>query len=236
MSTYHLNVRSGKRGSAGNHANYIGRQGKYERRQGDLVCVESGNMPAWTQGNPRLFWRAADAHERKNGAAYREIVIALPRELDSDQQKQLVNTFIKKVLGNRPYEAAIHCPAASLGEVDQPHSHIMFSDRIDDGIVRSPEIYFKRYNAKHPELGGVRKESGGKTPKQLRDGMIQMRQQWEIFQNAALAQYGNSSRVDHRSHRDRGISKPPERHLGQHVIRCLTENAREAFLAKREAD
>ena len=43
-------------------------------------------MPAWAQSNPQAFWQAADAYERKNGTTYREMEIALPRELDADQR------------------------------------------------------------------------------------------------------------------------------------------------------
>ena len=40
---------------------------------------------------------------------------------------------------------------------DQPHVHLMFNERLQDGIERDPEQYFKRYNSKNPERGGLKK-------------------------------------------------------------------------------
>ncbi len=62
------------------HAQYIARDGQYQQR-GGLELVESGNMPEFARENPHSFWEAADAFERKNGRAYTELQIALPREL-----------------------------------------------------------------------------------------------------------------------------------------------------------
>ncbi|HBL8052873.1 TPA: mobilization protein, partial [Escherichia coli] len=44
MATYHLNVKFGGKGQAGNHADYIERKGEYEKRK-DLEYSEHGNMP-----------------------------------------------------------------------------------------------------------------------------------------------------------------------------------------------
>ena len=38
-----------------------------------------------------------------------------------------------------------------------PHAHLMISERANDGIERSREQWFKRYNSKEPEKGGARK-------------------------------------------------------------------------------
>ncbi|MCI3049250.1 hypothetical protein ML378_26340, partial [Escherichia coli] len=43
---------------------------------------------------------------------------------------------------------------------NQPHAHIMMSQRVNDGIERTPEQYFRRYNARYPERGGAKKDSG----------------------------------------------------------------------------
>ena len=40
-------------------------------------------MPAWAHDDPRAYWQAADEHERANGRLYREVQVALPRELDA---------------------------------------------------------------------------------------------------------------------------------------------------------
>ena len=100
MASYHLSVKVGVKGKASAHAEYIEREGEYKLKNNEkLEAVEHGNMPEWAQDNPNLFWQCADEFERKNGSTYREIEIALPRELTLQQRKELVQTFVEQELG-----------------------------------------------------------------------------------------------------------------------------------------
>ena len=99
----------------------------------------------------------------QNGSTYREYEIALPREMNAEQCLELVEDFIQSEIGSRyPYQFAIHNPKAMDGN-DQPHVHLMFNERLQDGIERDPEQYFKRYNGKNPERGGAKKDNTGKS-------------------------------------------------------------------------
>lgn len=189
MATAHLSVKVGKAGKAAPHAEYIAREGKYAQRieQGEkLEMTESGNMPKWAQGNPILFWQAADQYERKNGYVYREHEIALPRELNAEQRAQLVREWVEQELGDRhAYTWAIHNKTALDGG-EQPHVHLMFSERTNDGIGRDPAQYFKRYNAKHPERGGARKATQQGTHSERAAALKAMRDRWEQMHNVHI--------------------------------------------------
>lgn len=76
MASFHHRIKSGKKGTARQHAAYIERHGRYENCGEDLIYTSYGNMPAWAANNPNLFWGMADRHERANGAVYRR---KLPR-------------------------------------------------------------------------------------------------------------------------------------------------------------
>ena len=80
MASFHHRIKSGKKGSAAEHAAYIARKGAFRARD-DLLFSGSGNLPGWAEGDPNKFWRAGDKYERANGAVYREHEIALPDEL-----------------------------------------------------------------------------------------------------------------------------------------------------------
>ena len=234
MATYHLSVKNGKKGKAVEHAKYISRQGKHRQDgKSDLVVVAHGNLPEWAQNNPLAFWRAADYYERSNGAAYREFELALPNELNVEQQKDLLNEFIGKQLGSRPFHVAIHAPPASLGKLPQPHAHLMFSDRLDDGLNRPPELHFKRFNAADPAIGGCKKVSGGKDRTAMQEMLSAIRQEWAAIQNAFLERAGFDARVDHRSNRSRKIEKAPERHLGHVGIKSMSDDEKAQFTARR---
>ena len=234
MASYHCSVKAGGKGKASGHAAYIAREGYYAERDGyeDLEATGHGNLPAWADGEPARFWTAADRHERANGATYREIEIALPRELNPAQRQDLVLDFIRQEIGDRhAHQWAIHNPGAALAGGEQPHAHLMYSERTIDGIERDPEQYFKRYNGKHPELGGCRKDSAG-----TEERLLETRQRWADVQNAHLQQHGHAARVDHRSLADQGIDRAPEQHLGGRRVRQLAPEQREALLERREAE
>lgn len=220
MASYHCSVKVGSKGKAGPHSSYISREGKYENTRSNekLEHVESGNMPKWAEKDPAQFWQAADQYERANGATYREIEVALPREMTPDQRVELVRDMVWQELGGKhAYTLAIHNPAASLEGGEQPHAHIMYSERTIDAIGRDPEQYFKRYNAKNPDKGGCRKDSAG-----TEERLQATRQRWAQVQNLHLEQHGHEARVDHRSLKDQGIERTPEPHFGPERIKRMT--------------
>ena len=196
------------------HSDYIDRVGKNAKKK-DLEHVENGNLPDWANGKASAFWSAADDQERENGSVYRELEIALPRELTPAQRLELVNEFIGQELGEKhAYSFAIHCPVAALDKAkgEQPHAHIMYSERLLDGIDRPKEQYFKRYNAKNPERGGLKKaipKDMLEKKQQLRD----LRERWADLQNKHLARHGHSTKVDHRTLEAQGIERDPTKHL-----------------------
>lgn len=227
MASFHIAMKNGKR-TGSSHAQYITREGKYSRgeKAEELVAKEHGNMPAWAQDNPQDYWKAADEFERVGGRSYTEFEIDLPNELTPDQREQLVKDFVKQQFGNDfTYTWAIHEKPATLEPDKQnPHAHIMFSERRNDGIERSREQYFRRANSKKPELGGVKKDPEW----HRRDKPAEVRKQWAEMQNRALEREGYEIRVDHRTLADqredalqRGdlraaalLDRAPEKHLG----------------------
>jgi len=232
MASFHFSIKTGKKGAAVDHAAYIVRTGKYSHKE-DLLFSGYGNMPAWARSNPMDFWRAGDKFERKNGAVYREYEIALPKELNHQQLEEVVSRLIDQMVGGRPYHYAVHAKESSLGRQQNVHIHLMFSDRMDDGIVRDREQTFKRYNAKQPELGGCRKVSGGRDRVTLKTEVVALRERCATIQNQTLEKYGHAARVDHRTLRQQGIMREPERHMGAARILAMAEIHREAFLLSR---
>ena len=195
MASYHFSVKSKNKGYAIQHYLYIARLMQYEnvRKKSDeiLEYVEPGKcMPSWVK-DPIEFWKAADTFERANAKVYMEYEIALPNEFTPEQRKTLIETFLDKHVAsfNYPHSYAIHNVKSRISGEEQPHCHLMFSLKADDGIERTAEQYFKRYNPKDPSKGGAKKI-------QLQDGhadystfLIYIRKQWENHLNDALAQH-----------------------------------------------
>lgn len=235
MASYHLCVKTGKRGSAATHSAYITRSGAHAKKRGadHVIATGHGNLPSWANEDPKALWKAADRYERSNGSTYTEFELALPSELSKEQNVDLIGDFIAKQVGERPYQFAMHAPVASIGNVPQPHVHVMVNNRIADGIERTPEQHFRRFNPDSPELGGCKKSAGGKSPSEVRSAMAEVRESWATIQNEHLAKHGHDIRVDHRSLRDRGIGRNPERHLGPARIKQMSTEDKAQHAARR---
>jgi hypothetical protein len=179
------------------HAQYIAREGQYQQR-GGVELVEFGNMPEFAQADPHSFWVAADAHERANGRTYTELQIALPRELDPAQRQELARDVTRELLGDRfAYTLAVHSPLAK-DNIDQPHMHLMFSERVVDSNTQSlsEDRFFKRNGAKKdPEWNA-------------RDKPMEVREKWVEMMNAAMERHGHiqhpEQRLDARSWANQG--------------------------------
>lgn len=235
MESLHFGVRSGKHGAAADHLAYITREGSYAARN-DLVTTGHGNMPTFAKNQPMLLWKASDQNERKNGSIFRSYTVSLPNVLTVDQLTELSWREAHRLAGPKPFQFALHMPRSSLRGELNPHVHIVICDRLPDGIERSPEQMFKRYNSTHPEKGGCRKDSGGKTPGALHSHLTAQRKAAADEMNAALAKHGHDLRVDHRTLRERGINRAPERYLGPARIRKMTTEERASYVEKQRAE
>lgn len=252
----HARLLAATPGPAAGHAEYIERGGEHAARLADGEWMEGGahgNMPVWAQDDPRVFWMAADQHERKNGTAYREIVLSLPRELSAEQRRELVGEFVRQELRTvHPYQWVIHNKLAADG-AEQPHCHLQFSERQMDGIERGPEQFFKRAAARYkdprtgemkekdPASGGAKKGWGDTVNR--REYLIDLRARWEQLVNHALERAQCPERVDLRSRAARGAPGAGEKKQGPCAardpeIRALTSAHRSlrSTVEHRQAD
>lgn len=212
MTISRMNAKIGKKGNATPHHAYICGINQYEKKQG-VMLTQSGNMPSWAVADPAKFWAMADERERANGTTYKEHTLSLPRELNLEQQKIVVDRWIEKELGDKhPYTYAIHHAKAKDGGLN-PHAHLMFSKRTNDDIERTPEQYFKRYNPKDPSRGGARKADTGMTRGDMRKELTEQRERWGEHLRQCLQEFGLdeiAKTVDMRAWHERGLAEPPK--------------------------
>ena len=84
---------------------------------------------------------------------------------DASGRRALAGAFAERVCGGErlPYTLALHKGEAETPDKpDNPHAHLMFSERGNDGIARSAEQWFKRHNPTAPARGGARKSRAAK--------------------------------------------------------------------------
>ena len=157
-----------------------------------------------------MFWRAADDKERVNGCLYRRYNIALPRELSLQQQVSLAEEFADHITAEHslPWSLAIQSSPSN------PYCRVMVNERINDGIARSPELWFNRYLPADPANGGAQKTRALAKKRRL----YQIRQEWAEHANRALAAAGSAARIDHRSLAAQGIVRAPSGNIGIAVL------------------
>jgi len=137
---YHLSFRSGSRAggaSASSAHDYVTRKDEYDGPDLDpAVYTESDHMPPWAEDDAAEYWEAADLYERANGRLYVSADFALPRELSAEDQVALAREFAHELTDEEdlPYTMAIHAGRDENGEEHNPHAHLMFSERRNDGI------------------------------------------------------------------------------------------------------
>jgi hypothetical protein len=153
-------------------------------------------------GAPRAFadreilWNAAEkAEARKDAVPARELLLALPHELDFEQRRDLVRDFVAQHVTARGMiaDVAMHMPGKE-GDQRNFHAHILLTTR----SVSS--------------RGFGRKDPAWRTPQQVRD----WREGWAEIQNQHLRRHlgPDAPQVSHLTLSDRGIDRAPTEHMG----------------------
>ena len=204
MAIFHMHSSYGSRQngrSARAEAAYLLRLGKAGRGRDDLVDSCWGNLPDWCGDDVFALFEAADRYERANGRLFEELEGALPCELTLEQNIELARTMAHEVTAaGLPHLLVIHNgrPPAP-GVPRNRHWHLMFLERINDGIRRDARGWFRRANKTNPAAGGAAKERSLKGHEWSR----KVREQYERLVNEALERAGYQERVTAASHRDR---------------------------------
>lgn len=145
------------------------------------------DAPAWALSRSDL-WNAVEAREkRKDSQLAREFEVALPRELDLDQQLALVRGWIAAEFtgAGAVADVAIHYDRAG----NNPHAHILTTMR-----------------AVHSEGWAQQKL------RQWEDRAVlaHWRKSWADHVNVGLERHGATERVDHRSYAAQDAELPVE--------------------------
>ena len=147
------------------------------------------NAPAWAYDRQRLWSEVEAAERRKDSQVAREIQLALPVELSTEQRIELAREFVDEHLVAQGVVADL---CIHEDNPDNPHAHILLTTRSidEDGFgkkLRPASQWFEK-----------------------KDELLKWREGWAELQNRALERAGVLDRVDHRSNAERGIELEPQ--------------------------
>lgn len=186
-----------------------GKEHDYTKRSG--VVSTRLHTPNDLKIERNELWNLAEATEtRKNSRTAREIVVNLPHELSGRQRIMLVNEFAKDLATQYgvAVDVAVHTPDAQ-GDNRNHHAHIMLTtrklERLESGRVAltdKSQLEMSNTQLKERDLPSAR------------DELKLIRKQWADLTNKHLKEAKVDARIDHRSHKDRGLEQLPTQKLG----------------------
>ena len=186
-----------------------GKEHDYTKRSG--VVSTRLHTPNGLKIERNELWNLAETTEtRKNSRTAREIVVNLPHELSGRGRIMLVNEFAKDLANQYgvAVDVAIHTPDAQ-GDNRNHHAHIMLTtrklERLESGRVAltdKSQLEMSNTQLKERGLPSAREE------------LKIIREQWANITNKHLKEAKIDARIDHRSHKDRGLKLLPTKKLG----------------------
>ena len=190
------------------------------------IVLPKGAEAEWALDRSRL-WNAAEAAEKRQDARVaREFEVALPHELTAGQRLELTREFAHELADRYgvAVDFAIHSPHGDT-DVRNHHAHIMLTTRKvgRDGLGEKTSLELE--NKKLVAL------SLPTSHDQLRD----IRLDWEDRANRHLTLAGHDIRIDHRSHRDRGLEIEPTQHMGVHATQ-MDRRGKSVVRARQDED
>lgn len=153
-----------------------------------------------------VLWNAAEkAENRIDSRVAREIVIALPHELNAQQRLYLTRDYAQSLADRYgvAVDFAIHQPSTN-GDERNVHAHLMMTTRQieKDGLGAKSQFEMQDKVLRAQGLPSGRQQ------------VIETRRLWEERANEHLREAGFDVCIDHRSHHERGLSIEPTQHMG----------------------
>ena len=153
--------------------------------------------PNWVNDRSKLWNEVERVEYRINSQLAREIQLAIPKELNRNQQIELVKEYASDLFVSEGMIADV-----AFHELDShnPHAHIMLTMR---------EI----------DQDGFKKHKNRDWNK--RQLLEFQRAAWSTYANHALEKAGFEQKIDHRTLSEQGINRIPQIHLGSAVTAMM---------------
>jgi Ti-type conjugative transfer relaxase TraA len=172
------------------------------------IVLPEGVDAGWALDRATLWNAVESAEKRKDARVAREFELALPHELNRDQQIALTRAFAQDLADRfgAAIDFAIHRPSGDT-DIRNVHAHVLMTTRTigPDGL--GDKTLIERENK------WLLNNNQPTSHMQLHD----IRQAWEHHANRELMQAGFDIRIDHRSHLERGMEIEPTEHMGVHA-------------------
>ena len=228
MASYHLcvhpNVSRGRGQSLVRTAAYNARARLTDERTGKVwdyrhlgaVLFEgiyAARAPDWVHDLGQLVNGIERGEKRRDAQLAMNIDIALPHEQTLEQNRRLLQDFVREQFMRAGYaaHAVIHAPEPG-GDPRNIHAHVLVTLRQigPNGFAPTKAEQQERYRNRSTFVE-------------------QLREKWEQLANRHLARNGIDARIDRRSLETQGVKREPEQHRGPAVTAMQRRSQVEAL-------
>ncbi len=179
--------------------NKTGEVHDYRKKKGvdEKFILAPSVAPNWATNRSSLWNEVERVEYRINSQLAREIQLAIPIELNRNQQIELVKEYANDLFVK---EGMIADVAFHELNSHNPHAHIMLTMREID------------------QEGFKKNKNRDWNKRQL---LEKQREAWSAYANVALEKAGIEEKIDHRTLEEQGINRIPQIHLGSAVTAMM---------------
>lgn len=195
----------------------IGKTFDYQNKKGviatEIFAPQEQNVSSWVFDRQTLWNEVEQAEKRINSTVAREVLVALPHELNQQERKELASEFSQWLADKYQVitDMAIHKPSKD-GDDRNYHAHIMVTPRV---IENEAFAKVKSYtNDKGKTVRKLALDYGGKRGS---EEVTAIREKWGKSANDFLTDSGSTAKIDHRTLENQGIDRQASFHLGHEV-------------------
>lgn len=231
MAIYHLNskmISRGKGQSAIASAAYRSGEKLYSERYGktnfypreiqpESFILKPNHAPEWTLDREKLWNGVEEIEKPMNAQLAREINIALPIELNEEEQRRLTKEYVQK---NFVDEGMVADVSIHRDDKNNPHFHVMLTTRPfknnGEWGAKSRRIILKdeKGNPLYYPNGDKKSRKQNTTDWNSKHRFQIWRNSWAEMANKYLEEKGLTERISAESYAVQGIQKKPTIHEG----------------------
>lgn len=175
------------------------------------------NAPDWAKNREKL-WNEVEAKERFSHSRYaKEFNVALPVELNEDEQKELLKNYVQKTFVDSGMVADV---SIHRDHPENPHAHVMLTNRPfnEDGTwgIKSKKEYIldEQGNKTYTKSGYARNRKIWLTDWDRKGKVEQWRKGWADAVNRTFEQKNMPERISEKTLEEQGIDGLPTQHVG----------------------
>jgi len=183
----------------------------------ETFILKPEHAPEWTLNREQLWNGVEEIEKRKDSQLAREFTIALPRELNNEEQNNLVREYVQNDYVDKGMVADV---AIHRDKEGNPHAHVMLTVRpfLENGEWGNKQktiyIYDDEGNKVRTEAGNFKSKTERFIDWGNKSTLRNWRKSWSNTVNKYLEKNNFSERITEKSFAELAIDKIPTIHEG----------------------